>query len=44
MKTIIALDGIISMDHVFPKVKEVLKESFPRSYDTLNQNHANGAF
>jgi len=43
-KTIIALDGTSSMQSVFNKVKDVIKEAFPRLYDTLKHRKINGSF
>ncbi len=43
-KTIIAIDGTSSMSEVFPKVKDVLYQSFPRLYATLDNSNANGSF
>lgn len=43
-KTILALDGTSSMQSVFNKVKDVIKEAFPRLYDTLKHRKINGSF
>jgi len=44
IKTVIALDGTGSMGGAFPKVKEVLKEMFPRLNEVLKTRNANGSF
>ncbi len=44
VRTVIALDGTSSMQSVFNKVKDVIKEAFPRLYETIKIRKINGSF
>lgn len=44
VRTVLALDGTSSMQSVFNKVKDVIKEAFPRLYETIKIRKINGSF